>query len=64
MKLKEYFLENRIDPVRFAVDNGFSVTSIYRYLRGSRPHFPKAVCIEKATKGKVTIQDLRGKEAW
>lgn len=61
MKLKEYFIENEIDPVRFAVDNGFSVSSIYRYMRGLRPHFLIAVTIEKATKGKVTVKDLREK---
>ena len=60
MKLKDYFVQERIDPVRFAVDNGFSVTSIYRYMRGGKPHFPKAIALERATKGKVTVQDLRG----
>lgn len=62
MNLKEYILEERIDPVRFAVENGFSVSSIYRYMRGERPHFLIAAQIEKATKGKVTVQDLRKKK--
>jgi hypothetical protein len=64
MKLQDYLLEEKIDPVRFAVDNGFGVASIYRYLKGKRPRFLIAVAIERATKGKVTIKDLRGREVW
>ncbi len=64
MKLKEFLLQEKIDPVRFAVDHDFSVSSIYRYMRGGRPHFSIAVALEKATKGKVTVQDLRGKDGW
>jgi hypothetical protein len=64
MKLQDYLLEEKTDPVRFAVDNGFSVASIYRYLKGGRPRFLIAVAIESATKGKVTIKDLRGRDVW
>lgn len=63
MKLKEYFEKGRIDPVAFAVQEGISVTSIYRYMNGGRPHFKTACKIEKATKGKVTVEDLRGQNA-
>ncbi len=59
MQLKGYFEKERIDPVAFAVENGISVTSIYRYMRGGRPHFKTACKIEKRTKGQVTVEELR-----
>lgn len=59
--LKEYFERNRIDPVQFAVENGISITSIYRYLRGARPTYKIACKIEKLTDGQVKLEDLRGK---
>ena len=62
MKLKEYLRINRIDPVTFAVKSGISVSTIYRYLSGEKPSFNKAVLIEKATNGQISIEDLRGNE--
>lgn len=62
MKLKEYFRIYRIDPVNFSVKSGISVSSIYRFLDGRTPSFTTAIKIEKATDGKVTFEDLRGKE--
>lgn len=58
MKLKEYFEEERIDPVLFAVTGGISITSIYRYMRGGRPHRKTACKIEQMTNRKVTVEDL------
>jgi len=62
MKLKEYFEKNRIDPVEFAVKAGISVTSIYRYMRGERPHMKTAIKLEKLTKKNVTVEELRGED--
>jgi DNA-binding transcriptional regulator YdaS (Cro superfamily) len=61
MKLKDYFFRERIDPIAFAVSIDVSPTTIYRYMNGGRPHFKTAVKIEKETKGKVTVEDMRGK---
>lgn len=58
MKLKEYLEKERIDPVLFAVTGGISVTSIYRYMRGGRPHRKTACKIEQMTQGKVSVEDL------
>lgn len=58
MKLKEYFEKERIDPVAFAVKGGISVTSIYRYMKGKRPHRKTACKIEEMTHGKVSVEDL------
>ncbi len=58
MNLKEYFEKQRIDPVLFAVQCGVSVTSIYRYMRGGRPHRKTAYRIERMTGGKVTVENL------
>lgn len=63
MKLKEYFEKNHIDPVAFAVQAGISVTSIYRYMRGTKPTVRLATKIEQLTEGKVTLKDLRGENA-
>jgi predicted transcriptional regulator len=60
MKLKEYLEKNRIEPVIFAVKCGISVTSLYRYLRGSRPHLRTAAKIERMTQKNVTVEELRG----
>lgn len=63
MTLKEYFDKNHIDPVAFAVSVGIGVTSVYRYMKGGRPHLKTAVRISKHTKGKVTVKELRGTNA-
>lgn len=60
MKLKDYLNEERIHPAYFAVTNGISITSIYRYLKGERPQFSTACKIEKVTNGKVTVEEMRG----
>lgn len=59
MKLKEYFEKERIDPVTFSLKAGIGLTTVYRYLRGSIPSFRNAIKIEKATKGKVTLEEQR-----
>lgn len=58
MKLKEYFIKERINPVAFSLESEISVTTIYRYLSGGRPHFKNACKIEKITLGKVTVEEL------
>lgn len=60
MMLKEYFDKHRIDPFTFAYNTDISVTAIYRYLKGFKPHLKRAVKIEKATGGLVTVEELRG----
>ena len=58
MKLRDYFKKKRIDPVAFAVESGISVTSIYRYMKGRKPHRKTAYKIEELTGGEVTVEDL------
>lgn len=63
MNLKEYLYTNYIDPMTFAVSVDISLSAVYRYMRGGRPHLKTALRIERATKGKVTAKDLRGDHA-
>lgn len=58
MNLKEYFEKEKMDPVVFAVRGGISVSSVYRYMRGERPHRKTAYKIQRMTKGMVSIEDL------
>lgn len=62
MNLKQYLEKNKINADEFAVKHGFGIASVYRYLRGKRPNFKVARKIEEVTEGKVTIEELRGKE--
>lgn len=59
MTLKEYFKTYSIDIVVFSAQTDISVVSLYRYLRGYKPHLNRAVKIEKATNGLVTVEELR-----
>lgn len=59
MTLKEYFKTYNIDIVVFSAKTEISVVSLYRYLKGYRPHLNRAVKIEKATNGLVTVEELR-----
>lgn len=64
MKLKEYFDKERINPVEFAVRLEISPASIYRYMANkTKPAYGRAKLIEKATRGQVSYEDLRGKNA-
>lgn len=61
MKLKEYFDTEGVNPAEFAFRLKISIASIYRYMNhGVSPSRTRAKNIEVATKGKVTVLDLRG----
>ena len=60
MKLNDYLYEMRQTPYEFAVEMGISPAAIYRYMNGRVPRFDIARTIEKKTKGKITMEDLRG----
>jgi len=62
MKLKEYIVKYRVDPMVLAVKVGISLRSIYRYMDGCAPHFKIACKLEEATDKLVTVEDLRGKD--
>lgn len=63
MTLKEY-LDNRFDsPMSLAFRCELTIASIYNYLSGKRkPYQWAAERIEKETGGRVTVEELRGKD--
>lgn len=62
MNLKEYIESPSVDINLFCYECGISISSIYRYIKGSKPNLRVAKKIELYTKGKVTVKDLRGDE--
>jgi len=62
MNLKEFIEKNRIEPVEFAFKCGISVSSIYRYIKGSKMHRRTAKIIEEFTQKQVTFEELMGYE--
>ena len=60
MHWEEFFQKKGISPSKFAIKNKIGITTIYRYMRGdSCPGLEKAKLLEKATKGKVTVAEMR-----
>jgi DNA-binding transcriptional regulator YdaS (Cro superfamily) len=61
MQLNDFFDKEGVSPAKFAIENNISITSIYRYMRKETcPSRERAKIIEKATKGKVSVAELRG----
>lgn len=60
MKIEDYLYEMRLTPNEFAIQVGISTCAVYRYMNGRVPRFDIARKIEKNTKGKITMEDLRG----
>ena len=60
MDLRKYLIEQGIEPIEFALMMNISMTTLYRYLsKRGRPTYATAKLIEKFTKGKVTVKELR-----
>jgi len=58
MKLKEYMLKYRIEPIQLAYAIKCSIASVYRYMNGGKMHFKRAKLIEEWTFKKVTVEEL------
>lgn len=61
MTLKEYLEKHDMTPEEFSTKTGISRASIYRYVNGCKPSKAIAMMIYAATKKKVTMEELRGK---
>lgn len=63
MILKEYLQKSGTSAERFSVRSGVPFSSLYAYMSGRRkPSQSAAEKIEKASQGKVTVMEQRGKD--
>lgn len=58
MKLKDYLIKYRIEPVRCAVECKLCVATIYRYLKGHKAHARNAKIIERWSKAEVSYEEM------
>ena len=58
MKLSDYLKATKIRPCDFAEMIDVSIASVYKYLKGIRPQSKTMLLIIKASKGKVTHEDM------
>lgn len=62
MKLSRWLKLEKADHKQFCETVGISSNSLYKYLRGTRrPNLDQALAIERATKGKVPVEEWEGK---
>ena len=63
MILKEYLQKSGTNAETFSVRSGVPFSSLYAYMSGRRkPSQRAAEKIEKASKGKITVMEMRGKD--
>ena len=60
MTLSEYLKKKNLKATEFSAICGISQAAIYTYLKGKRPTLAMANAIYIATKGAVTVEELRG----
>jgi len=63
MKLDEYLKRKRVRPMPWAIKNKISIAVMSRLMNGGYISVQNALKIEKATHGRVKVQDLFDKAA-
>jgi hypothetical protein len=58
MKLDEYLKRKRVRPMPWAIKNKISIAVMSRLMNGGYISIQNALKIEKATHGRVKVQDL------
>lgn len=58
MKLDEYFKKYKIHPITFSAKSGICPATIYRILKGAKPHKINAEKIRKSSDNIVTFEAM------